>query len=95
MHKRSRPAQAAKRVIQAFSHPYIGAEVSTQSIAEHFCQRGYAVSEIVAGTHYAFSLGWIERTDFQSLKRTSLGAEAVDRDPAPIPPSTFDIWAHP
>ena len=95
MHKKSSPAQAAKRVLQAFAYAHVGAEVSTHHIAEDFRRRGYSVSEIVAGTHYAVSLGWIERTDIQSLKLTTLGVEAVERHPTPIPPSTFNVWAHP
>lgn len=95
MNKRSSPAQAAKRVLQAFPYPHVGAEVSPHHVGDHFRRHGYPVSEIVAGTHYAVSLGWVERTEIQSLKLTVLGTEAVERHPAPIPPSTFNVWAHP
>lgn len=95
MQKKVSPALAAKRVLKAFPYAHVGAEISSNHIAEYFRRRGYPVSDAVAGTHYAVSLGWVERTDIRSLRLTSSGMEAADSNPAPVPPSTFHAWAHP
>lgn len=95
MQKKVSPAVAAKRVLKAFPYAHVRAEISSSHIAEYCRRRGYPASDIVAGTHYAISLGWVERTDIQSLRMTSLGIEAGDGHLAPVPPSTFHAWAHP
>lgn len=95
MQKRVSPVQAAKRVLKAFPYAHAGAEVAANHVAEYFRRRGYPVSDVVAGSHYAVSLGWCERTPMQSLKLTTAGVEAAGAHQAPVPPSTFDIWAHP
>lgn len=95
MHKRTSPAQAAKRVLKAFPYTHAGAEISSGHIANYFRRRGYPLSDVVAGTHYATSLGWIVRTDIQSFKLTSRGVEECIEFRTPVPPSTFDVWAQP
>jgi hypothetical protein len=95
MHKRVSPAQAAKRVLQAFPYTHIGAEVSWNHIAEYFRRHYLPVSDMVAGVHYAVSSGWVERTDIQALKLTTSGVEALNGQYAPVPPSTWHSWAHP
>ena len=95
MHKRVSPAQAAKRVLKAFPYAHIGAEVSTNHIAEYFRRHCLPVSDMVSGVHYAVSSGWVERTDIQALKLTTSGVEALDGHHAPVPPSTWHSWDHP
>lgn len=94
MHTRASPAEAARRVLKAFPYPHARAEISSDHIAEYFRREGYPLSDMVAGTHYAVSLGWVERTDSQSLRLTATGEEVAARY-TPLPPSTFDVWAHP
>lgn len=94
MHKRLSPAQAAKRVLTAFPYVRIGAEVSSTHVTEHFRRRGYPVSDVTAGAHYAVSRGWVERTAMQAFRLTAAGVVAGDATPTAVPPSTFDVWAH-
>lgn len=94
MHNRVSPAQAAKRVLKAFPYAHVGAEISSAHVAEQFRRRNFSLSDVVAGTHYAVSLGWIERTEVQSIKLTASGIEALGANQTPVPPSTFTVWAH-
>ena len=96
MSKRVSPAQAANRVLKAFPYARAGVEISAGHVAEFFRRHAYEVSDVVAGVHYAISLGWIERADINSLRLTSKGAEKRDfATVATVPPSTFQAWAHP
>lgn len=94
MHNRVSPAQSAKRVLQAFPYAHAGAEISSGHVAEHFRRNGYAVSDMVAGIHYAASSGWVERTDVQGVRLTLEGITALGKQ-TPVPASTFGTWAHP
>ena len=94
MHKRVSPAQAAKFVLGAFPYMHAGAEISSNHVASYFRRQGLPVPEMVAGVHYASSVGWIERTALQSLRLTQTGLQCLESRRMAVPESAWHAWAH-
>ena len=95
MNKRTGPAAAARRILEAFQTRKVGAEVTLDHIQGRFGRRGMRPStEMHAGLEYALQVDWMRSVGLNMFALTGSGIETLDEtriSPA-NPVAAWHIW---